>query len=389
MKQLKRRHGLRSTVVKPVAFLKCMRYTLDMPQRMWRRKGSAGSVYGEVVIGLYVILVSATVYAGTLTPGKPRVESDRYEVPIYLNGAANEVAALDFSLAYDPAVFQPVSISPGAAASAAGKLVTANLPEPGKYIVVMMGFNQTPVANGEVARIVLERVGSAPQGETKLTVGDTTLSTWEGVELPAEGGSAALTVASKDEKPSGDNGTKPDAGKPEKPETPETPTTGETPSTKTRGNPRLNLAGAMDEPPTAGAGPKEASAVKTAAVPNGEQTNGVVPDVDAAAAKAAEERSRLGEVPVASESGPGKKTSAVEAKQDGQPARTTDIQTSSSLKIEASDPVNKNNTAETTQPGGMQRESAAAGGWMRLGLAAAVLLAAAGVAWLLRYRIFR
>ena len=200
-----------------------MRYTLDKPQRLWPRKSLVGSAYGEVVAGLYVILVSATVYAGTLTPGKPRVESDRYEVPIYLSGAANDVAALDFSLAYDPAVFQPVSISPGAAASAAGKLVTANLPEPGKYIVVMMGFNQTPVANGEVARIVLERVGSAPQGETKLTVGDTTLSTWEGVELPAEGGSAALTVASKDEKPSGDNGTKPDAGKPEKPETPETP----------------------------------------------------------------------------------------------------------------------------------------------------------------------
>ena len=90
--------------------------------------------------------------AGTVTPGNPRVESDRYEVPIYLSGTGNEVAALNFSLSYDPAVFQPVSISPGASASAAGKLVTANLAEPGNYIVVMMGFNQTPVTNGEVAR---------------------------------------------------------------------------------------------------------------------------------------------------------------------------------------------------------------------------------------------
>ena len=363
-----------------------MRYTLDKPQRLWPRKSLVGSAYGEVVAGLYVILVSATVYAGTLTPGKPRVESDRYEVPIYLSGAANDVAALDFSLAYDPAVFQPVSISPGAAASAAGKLVTANLPEPGKYIVVMMGFNQTPVANGEVARIVLERVGSSSQRESNLSVGDTTLSTWEGVELPAEGGTAAVTVPPKEEKPSDNHDTKPDAGKPEKPAT---PTAGETASAKPRGNPQVAMAETGDTVAAAPAASKDAPPAKAETAPNGDKADGAAPDVVAAAAKAADERSRLGEVPAESGLGMGKRTSAVTAKQDGQTARATDMQTSSSLKIEASDTVKNNNTAETNRPGGEQRESVAAGGWMLPGLAVAVVLALVGGAWFLRSRVSR
>ncbi len=374
-----------SSATKAVAFFPCMRYTLDVPQRLWPRRGSSGSVYNEVFTGLLMVTLSATVYAGTLTPGKPRVESDRYEVPIYLNGAGNEVAALDFSLTYDPAVFQPVSISPGAVASAAGKLVTANLPEPGNYIVVMMGFNQTPVANGEVARIVLERVGSSGQSETTLTVNSPTLSTWEGVEVPAEGGAAAVTVTPKDEKPTGENDTKPDAEKPEKPAT---PAEGQAPSVKPRGNPMLTAAGDVaGSTPGYGRSKVEADG-KKAAAPGTAAVDSMVPDVAAAAAKAVEERGRLGEASTGSQPGADAKTSSTAINQDGQAARSTDTQTSRSFIIEESDPVN-NNTAGSTQPDGTQRESAIAKGWMRLGLAAAVLLAVAGGAWLLRSRIFR
>ena len=324
-------------------------------------------------------------------PGKPRVESDRYEVPIYLNGAGNDVAALDFSLAYDPAVFQPVGISPGAAASAAGKLVTANLPEPGKYIVVMMGFNQTPVANGEVARIVLERVGTAPQGETRLTVKDPTLSTREGVELPAEGGDAAVAVTPRDEvKPADGNSAKPDAAKPEKPGT---SAEGEVPGTKPQSRARAAADGANENTVTAPQ-PKVVAAVssaeKTAVASGAEEVGSVKPSVAEAAARAVEARDRLGDIPTGNQSGHETKTSSVAMKQDGQRARSTDIQPSGSFKVEASDTVN-NNTADSTQPGGTQRVSVAAGGWRRLGLAAAVLLllTVAGGAWLLRLRIFR
>jgi hypothetical protein len=337
---------------------------------------------------LVAILVSATAFAGTLTPGKPKVESDHYEVPIFLNGAGDQVAALNFSLAYDPAVFQPVSISPGAAADAAGKLVTANLPEPGKYIVVMMGFNQTPVANGEVARIVLERVGTSPQGETKLTVSDPTLSTWEGVEVSAEGGAASVTMAPKDPaKPTDGNGTKPTVGKPEKPTT---SAEGEAPSAKPQGSPRVTIAGQANGTEATATTPKDAPVSITApATSGGKKAETETPDVAAVAARAAEERSRMGGVPTETRPVSETKTTLTATNQTGQPARTADIQTSRSLRIEDSGTVN-NNTAGSAQPVGTQRESVvSSGGWMRLGLTAAVLLAVAGGAWLLRSRIFR
>jgi len=339
-----------------------------------------------LLTGLLVLSFSAAIYAGTLTPGKPIVESDHYEVPINLRGAGDGVAALDFSLAYDPAVFQPVSISPGAAATAAGKLVTANLPEPGKYIVVMMGFNQTSVTNGEIARIALKRVGDASQGETRLAVNDPTLSTLEGVAVPVEGGVTAVTVAPKEEKPSDGDGTKPVA---EKPERPTTTAGGEAPGAKPRGNARVAVAPGADGKPAMATPPVDVPVAMKAPASDGVKAENAVPNVAAAAAKAAEERNRLGDVPAGSQTGTDTKTASVAVKQDGQAARAADMhQTPGSLKIETSGTVN-NNTAESSPPDGEQRASAVSGGWMRLGLAAAVLLAVAGVAWMMRSRIFR
>ncbi|HOH50810.1 MAG TPA: cohesin domain-containing protein, partial [Candidatus Hydrogenedentes bacterium] len=66
-------------------------------------------------------------------------------MPLLLSGGENQVAALDFHLVFDPAVFEPVAVEPGPAALRADKMVTANAAEPGRYIVVVLGLNQTPL----------------------------------------------------------------------------------------------------------------------------------------------------------------------------------------------------------------------------------------------------
>ncbi len=363
-----------------------MRYTLVMPQRLWPRKGRVSSAYCKVVTGLTLVVLSTTAYAGTLTPGKPTVESDRYEVPIYLNGAGNQVAALDFALVYDPAIFRPVSISPGGAAEAAGKLVTANAPEPGKYIVVMMGFNQTSVANGEVARVVLERVGASAKGETTLSVKDPSLSTADGAELPVQGGMAAVAMAVTEDKPSDATGTKPETAKPQKPAT---TGEGEAQSVSPRGSAPMMAAPEAEGKAATAAPAKDVHATGRPSAPSAAKAEGELPSVEAAAAKAAEERGKLADVPVAGERPAGAKTGTVAMRQNGQSAHSTDIQSASSLKIEASGSVN-NNTAEPAPSSESQRAGVAAGGGLRLGLAAAVLLAVAGCAmWVLRVKIRR
>lgn len=380
MKALVTRSRSRSSANRGIAFFCCMRYTLDEPQSVWPRSGRSGWTYSEALIGFLITVVGASAYAGTVTPGNPRVESDRYEVPILLGGTGNEVAALNFSLAYDPAVFQPVSITPGAAAQAAGKLVTANLAEPGNYIVVMMGFNQTPVSNGEVARVVFERVGTATTGDTTLAVNAPTLSTAEGAEISAEGGSAAVRVGVSESKPEGEEDTTPETGNPAPPST--------NAGSKTRPQP---TAGPVDKDARADA-PTAAGQARGESSPSGTPVAGRTPDaahnVAAAAARAIAERERLNGPDNMETPGLNKSASSVTKEKDGRSGRSEEIESNRSLTIEASSPVNKN-TAGAPRSEGAPRETARDSGGMWPLLAGLTVLALAVGAWFLRTRKFR
>ncbi len=144
-------------------------------------------------------LVARAGYPGSLEIGKPTVEGERYTIPVVLSGGDDRVAALDFRLRYGPAVFQPGSAATGTAAHQSNKIVTANMATPGEYIVVMMGPNQNTLDRGEVARIVMQRVGEPRSGSSDLTIADPTLATWEGIELPAQGMTWSLDFDTPDE----------------------------------------------------------------------------------------------------------------------------------------------------------------------------------------------
>jgi hypothetical protein len=114
------------------------------------------------------------------------------------------------------------------------------------------------------------------------------------------------------------------------------------------------------------------------------------PDVAAAAANAAEARNRLGSVTVEGQVGVDVKAESVAAPRDGPPNRPDEVQPKpdSSLTIEKSG-ITRYNSVKALPVVGSQRENVAARGWVRLGVAAVVLLAALGCAmWVLRSKIF-
>jgi hypothetical protein len=129
-----------------------------------------------------------------LTIGQPTVENDRYSFPVVLLGSDEGVAALNFSFHYDPAVFVPVGAQPGQAAANANKQVTGNAPEPGQYVVVMMGVNRDSVMEGTVAQVVMRQVGEPVEGVSRVTLDETAMATFEGMALPSRGDSRAVRM---------------------------------------------------------------------------------------------------------------------------------------------------------------------------------------------------
>lgn len=133
------------------------------------------------------MLLALPVAAGTLSIGRPVIQNNQYTFPVNLQGNAEGVAALDFRLNYDPAVFSPVSAQSGTSAAAAQKQVSSNVAEPGEFIVVMMGFNQNVVEPGTVVQVVLEKIGEPASGQSELIIAEPTMATYEGVEIDSSG----------------------------------------------------------------------------------------------------------------------------------------------------------------------------------------------------------
>lgn len=189
-----------------------------LPGERWREETPVGGclIKGWFEFILVVVLTHAggVAVAGNLGIGAPTVEEQRIALPIVLNSGSDGVAALNFRLIYDPDVFAPVSVEPGRAALGANKQVTGNMPSPGEYVVVMMGFNQTTVSAGDIARILFRQVGEAEDGFSRVTIEDTALARWDGTEMPSEGGTSVIRL---------------NEASPETPDTPETPAKPETP----------------------------------------------------------------------------------------------------------------------------------------------------------------
>jgi hypothetical protein len=148
---------------------------------------------------------------GVLNVGSPTVSGNNVVLPVYLEGNVDSgVAALDFTLRYDPAVLAPGGVRAGDAAVAADKGVQYNMKAPGQYVVMMFGLNQSTMESGKIADITLRRVGSANPDETSVSIDGTTLASLEGQTIASRGSSATVQLAN----------TPTDDPDPDEPETP-------------------------------------------------------------------------------------------------------------------------------------------------------------------------
>jgi len=294
------------------------------------------------------------------------------------------VAALDFHLVFDPAVFEPVAAEPGPAALQAGKVVTANAAEPGRFIVVVLGLNQTALEDGLVAVVLLRRIGGQDGGVTTVAVQQPTLASWDGKALPSEGGAVAVSLPEREDTEEGED--TPEGETPEEPPVPADPE--DKPSNGVQPGRLTTLAGegvaAVPVAPSEGREVPEKAADGPDAGPV--PTSGAeMRDAVAALREQAGESRLAGEgVP---ETGPTVAAGDTAAREDLDMGRVEDAPRSLTIERRANgDTVTHTFSGEAGTPA-TGRGTPSRG--MRGGLIAGVLVAGAALLLVLRFRLFR
>ena len=102
--------------------------------------------------------------------------ADTVVVPINLtSGLGENVCAFNFDIIFDSNKLEvlnlPDDISIGPTAKAAGKVLQASQPKPGRIVIVVYGARKT-IANGKVANINFHIRSGAAKGFTHITISD-------------------------------------------------------------------------------------------------------------------------------------------------------------------------------------------------------------------------
>lgn len=147
------------------------------------------------ILAIAAILAPGAAFAGKLELGAPQVQGDQVVIPVNLTGDVGAgVASMNFDLKYDPAVLVPDRAVAGQAATQAAKSVSANSPADGSYRLVVMGLNQNVMQSGEVAQIVMRKVGEPSGGRSNMRIVDTTFAAADASEIPSRGDSQSLAL---------------------------------------------------------------------------------------------------------------------------------------------------------------------------------------------------
>jgi hypothetical protein len=113
---------------------------------------------------------------------------------VALTSSGASLSAMQFDLEYDAAALN-VTIVAGPAAGAAGKNVQSNVIQPGRLRVMVVGMNQTTIADGVVATLQVSLKGQAKGGETfpiRMTATAGTNGQAKAVALSAGSGSVKV-----------------------------------------------------------------------------------------------------------------------------------------------------------------------------------------------------
>ena len=116
-------------------------------------------------------------------------------VPVSLCSApGEEVAGAQFDIVFDDTILSLPDVVAGPAASDAVKYVYSSEFEPGMVRVIVMGLNQTTIADGVVARALFTVADEAPVGAQYLSLTRVLLSDPYGLAVPSESVSGSVYV---------------------------------------------------------------------------------------------------------------------------------------------------------------------------------------------------
>lgn len=131
-----------------------------------RRRFARRRAIACIAIGL---ACSWVAYAAVVSMQQPTRTGGMVETPVLLyTDERDPVSGIVFDVHYDPARFELVGITPGGAATDAGKEIVVSAPRAGSGRVLITGFNDTALYDGHVATIVLRplQAGMSPEGLT-------------------------------------------------------------------------------------------------------------------------------------------------------------------------------------------------------------------------------
>ncbi len=131
-------------------------------------------------------LLASWVAMAAVVSMHPPSGAGELQIPVMLHGDPDEyVSGLQFDLAYDPTQFELVGITAGDAATGAGKEVILSEVTPGQGRVLITGFNNNGMTDGQVATLTLRPLnGSAPQHD--ISLGQVLASDPDGNSIPID-----------------------------------------------------------------------------------------------------------------------------------------------------------------------------------------------------------
>lgn len=141
------------------------------------------------------LLLCGVAQAGTLSGAQvPAVAGSQVAVEFTLSADSSErVTGIQFDLRFDSRALTITKIDTGPAALAAGKILSSNALEPGRYRVLVAGLNQSQIESGVVVVAEVE-VAADAGGTLPLEIAALVLSDPKGRSIAAGSKDAALLL---------------------------------------------------------------------------------------------------------------------------------------------------------------------------------------------------
>lgn len=144
-----------------------------------------------------LVAVSMAAHAATLTAGSADVEPNDANVGIALtlsSATGEQVSGVQFDLFCSENVARLTAMQPGPVAVLAGKSVSYNRVEPGRYRAIVAGLNQNVIADGEVVSLVFEVTSQPPNGPQPVAIEGLVMSDPNGRAVPSSAVAGELRV---------------------------------------------------------------------------------------------------------------------------------------------------------------------------------------------------